>query len=120
MKSDSLYITLMLERIEKIHHFILGISLDGFLQNEMMQGAVLIQLEQLGELAKRVSPETKSEILIEWKKVAGFRDVIVHQYFDVRLPEVWKTISTRIPPVEKALRDYLEAHPLPTEKSGMQ
>ncbi len=110
-KSDTPYIAQMALNLGKIRRFIEGSDLPTFLADEKTQGAVLMQFLQTGELAKRVSQKTKHAIDIEWPKIAGLRNLIVHEYYGVLLPVLWEIIQNDLPETERALADYLEMHP---------
>lgn len=66
--------------------------------------AVLLQFTVLGKKAKRVSPEFRNAHLeIPWRKIMGFRNVVVHNYFQVDFHRVWKIASRDIPELIKTL-----------------
>ena len=63
----------------------------------------------MGEAAKRVSPVLRESIPeIPWRRLAGFRDVLIHQYEGVDLEEVWKRIEQDLPPLAERLREFLK------------
>ena len=65
-------------------------DLNGFLEDEKSQSAVIHQLLVMGEAAKRLSPEFRSKHPhLPWKMMAGMLDKLVHEYDDVDLDEVW-------------------------------
>ena len=69
-----------------------------FLKDIKTQSAILHQLLILGESTKRLSEGFRSDHPeIPWKTVAGMRDKLIHEYDEVDLDEVWKTISSDIP-----------------------
>ena len=75
-----------------------------FLQDLKTQSSILHQLLIIGEAVKRLSKKFKtSHPEIPWKKVAGMRNKIIHEYNDVDMDEVWKTIELEIPPLIKYL-----------------
>jgi uncharacterized protein with HEPN domain len=58
----------------------------------------------LGEASKKISNELRvAHPEVPWKKVAGFRDVVVHDYFGVNLKEVWRIIQDDLPALVKLL-----------------
>ena len=116
MKSDSPYIAQMLECAAKARRYVGEMSHDEFLKDEKTQSAVLMQLQQMGEMAKRVSDTTKKEVDVPWKKIAGFRDVVAHDYVDVDLENAWKILSLDLTKTESSLSAYLKEHPLPKEE----
>jgi uncharacterized protein with HEPN domain len=64
------------------------------MMSPLHQDAILRQLTIVGEAAKRISTEFRTEHpQIPWTKIAGFRDVVVHDYFRVDLQEVWRIVQ---------------------------
>jgi uncharacterized protein with HEPN domain len=75
-----------------------------FKDDQRTQLAVLYEITILGEVVKRLSPEFREQHpSIEWKKIAGMRDRLVHDYDQVRLSLIWEVIQTNIP----ELLDYI-------------
>jgi uncharacterized protein with HEPN domain len=62
----------------------------------------------IGELAKRVSTDTKSAVSVPSKEIAGFRDQAIHDYFQIDLNIAWDTITLDLGPLADALRKFLE------------
>jgi uncharacterized protein with HEPN domain len=103
MRSDDVYLAQIRDAILKVERFTAGMSEDAFKQDEKTQSAVIMQLALIGELAKRVSAETKTGIPLPWKEIAGFRDNAIHDYFDIDLSIVWNTVVSDIPQLKQAL-----------------
>ncbi len=112
MKEDSPYIAQMLENIGKVERFVGAASFESFAEDEEKQSAVLMQLQQIGEMAKRVSDGTRSEIDVPWKKIVGFRNIIAHDYYDIELSLVWNTVQSDLPALKAPLEAYLALHPI--------
>ncbi len=80
---------------------------EDFESNEEKVDAVLLNLEQIGETAKKLSEELKSNIPnIEWNKIIGLRNLISHEYEGVNLTIIYNTATKNIP----NLLDNLEKH----------
>ena len=63
----------------------------------------------IGEAAKNVSLKTKNEYPeIEWKKIAGTRDVLIHAYFSVDLDLVWTIIKKDLKILKKQIEKILQ------------
>lgn len=76
--------------------------------SDVMQDAVVRNIEVIGEAAKRVSPETRMKLpSLNWKAICGMRDVLIHDYIGVDLDEVWNVASTRIPELRSAIEHFL-------------
>jgi uncharacterized protein with HEPN domain len=93
-RDPRLFMTDVLEAIEKIEHYTSGLTFDQFEANEMVLDAVVRNLEIIGE-ATRCIPATLREryTQIEWSHVVGFRNIVIHAYFAVDVEIVW-TIAT--------------------------
>lgn len=69
-----------------------------FQNDERTQLAVLYEITILGEVVKRLSQEFRDQhSIIEWKKIAGMRDRLVHDYDEVKLDLVWRVVKSNIP-----------------------
>lgn len=85
-----------------------NLSKDDFLQDQKTQSAVLHQLMIMGEAVKRLSPEFREAWAnIPWSLMAGMRDNLIHEYDDVDLDEVWKTVEADIPALLATLTPLL-------------
>ena len=77
----------------------------------MIQDAVLRNLQVLAESAKRVSGELKAaHPEIDWHGIAGFRNVLVHEYLGINLQRVYDIVTLDLPDPKvrmEALRDGL-------------
>jgi len=102
MKDEHVYINQILEGIVKIETFVEGLTQDTFEKDIKTQSAVILQLMLIGEISKKVGDKTKQSVDLPWKDIAGFRDMAIHNYFEVDLGIVWQTIREDIPLLKKA------------------
>ena len=106
IKDDLAYIDHILDCIRKISEFSNGLSLKDFKTNELVQDAVIRNIEIIGEASKNLSLETKKTYYqIPWKEIAGMRDMLIHDYLGVDVTVVWKTIKEDIPPLERLINE---------------
>ena len=85
-------------------------SFDDLMEDEIVQRAILRSLEVIGEAVKNLSSEFKeSHPEIEWKKIAGLRDRLIHQYFGVDWLIIWDIIETKLPPLKKDIERIIDA-----------
>ena len=76
------YLEDILEAIGKIHNFTRGMSLQLFKEDPKTIDAVVRNLEVVGEAVKNIPKEIRlKHPQTEWKKIAGLRDVLIHEYF---------------------------------------
>jgi uncharacterized protein with HEPN domain len=89
----------------RVVRFVQGLDYDAFLDDEKTQAAVLHELMIIGEAVKPLSPRFRQQYaVVQWQSIAGMRDIVIHQYDDVDLNEVWKTVEQSVP----ALLRFLE------------
>jgi uncharacterized protein with HEPN domain len=94
MWKDDAWLLDMLNACRKIQRYAQGVDDAAFLNDELRQDAIIRQLIILGEAAKRVSQDyCRTHPEIPWQQIAGFRDVVVHQYERVDLPRVWRIVT---------------------------
>jgi uncharacterized protein with HEPN domain len=83
-------------------------SFDVFIKNETLKRACTRSLEIIGEAAKNLSPEIKKHHkAIDWKKIAGMRDKVIHFYFGVNWDIVWDAIKNRLPALKVQVENIL-------------
>ena len=104
MWRDDAWLLDMLQSARKASDYASGLSENQFMADSLRQDAILRQLTILGEACKKISNERRAaHPEIPWRKVAGFRDVVVHDYFGVDLKEVWRIVKDDLPGLVKLL-----------------
>jgi uncharacterized protein with HEPN domain len=108
-ESDNLdYLNDILERLQRIRSF----AQEGetaFLESVMMQDAIIRNFEVMGEATKRLTTDLRQQYpQVAWRKIAGFRDVLIHNYGEIRIDAVWSAIETELPPLETQLLEILQ------------
>jgi len=109
MKDDRLYLIHISECIERIESYISGKKKKDFIDSQLLQDAVIRNLQIMAESTQRLSDDTKeSESGIDWFKMAGFRNVLVHDYLGIDIERVWNILEKDLPALKKAIRSMLE------------
>lgn len=98
MKKDfRVYLFHILDAIANIEEYLKGVSESRFYKDKLIQDGVIRNLEIIGEAAKRVPVSIKEKYSkIEWRKISGMRDILIHEYFGVDLERVWGVVRNRI------------------------
>ncbi|WP_271254464.1 HepT-like ribonuclease domain-containing protein [Pseudanabaena sp. Chao 1811] len=106
MSRDQEAIIDITESIKLILQYVKGIDQDALAVNYEKQDAILRRITIIGEATKRLSPEFRQKHSdIPWKKIAGMRDVITHDYDEVDPTEIWTVITENIPELLKYLEN---------------
>ena len=104
-----LYLEDIRKAIEKIENYTLHLTYDEFCLDALRIDAVLLNLEVIGEAAKKLPEEIKEKSNeIEWRKISSLRGIIVHDYFDVSLEIIWDIIQNKIPELHKVINRLLQ------------
>lgn len=103
-KNDRMYLEHIHESVNDVLLYIEGMTLKDFRSEKMVQDAVFRRLEIIGEAAKRLTEDTRSiEDTVPWRKIAGMRDRLTHDYFRIDLAVVWDTIKYGLPSLVRAV-----------------
>lgn len=109
MKEDLIYLKHIIDSINKINSYIFDVNENKFLKSNLLQSAVIRELEIIGEAVKMLSPELKEKYpSIPWRVIAGMRDKLIHNYFGVDNEAVWKTINEDLPVFKKNINKILK------------
>jgi Uncharacterized conserved protein len=109
-----LFLEDILSCIDKIEKYSSNQSSEEFFRNDMAVDAVIRNFEVIGEAVKQVPKEIKEKYAdVEWKLAAGFRDILIHNYFSINKEAVWDTIRNNIPSFKKGIAHALESEKLP-------
>lgn len=94
----------MKKEIRHLNEFKKDISKGGFYADIKIQYAIVRSIEILGEASKKIPDDIRAKYpAIPWVEMSKMRDVIVHDYFNLRLDILWEIINTKIPEFENIL-----------------
>ena len=102
-----LYIKDILEAIRKIEKYIGKMSYKDFIKDELRIDAVIRNLEVIGEAVKNIPESVRiKHPEIEWKKIAGLRDILIHAYFGIDFDILWDIIKNKVPKLKESISKF--------------
>jgi uncharacterized protein with HEPN domain len=104
-----LYLEDILLAIGRIRRSTDGITFEQFTENEEKADAVVRNLEVIGEAIKRLPEDVRtSRPDIEWKRIAGLRDILIHDYFGIDLKIIWDVVEHKLTQLDVCVRELLK------------
>ena len=106
------YLWDMLDSARTISNFLSGVSFNQYMQNRQLQLAVERALEIIGEAARRVSKSFQEEHSdIPWQNIIAQRNVLAHEYGEIKQELIWKVATVRIPELIASLEPLVPPSP---------
>jgi uncharacterized protein with HEPN domain len=103
-----LFIVDMLEAVKKVERYTTGLTFEQFEGNDMVVDAVVRNLEVIGEAARHIPEDLRHRYTgVDWRRVAGFRNIVIHEYFDIDLMIVWTIATERLQDLRSVLETIL-------------
>lgn len=103
------YVEDILEAIQRIDEYLEGLAFDDFVKDRRTVDAVIRNFAVIGEAAKHVPASVKkAHPEISWKKMAGMRDKVIHEYFGVDVKILWETSKIDFPVSKPFLKKLLK------------
>ncbi len=107
MTDDRLYLRRVLACIERVERYTAE-GREHFLDDEKTQDATLRNLQTLAESTQRLSDARKARHPeVDWRSIAGFRNVVVHDYLGMDLAQVWAIVEADLPLVRATVERML-------------
>lgn len=109
MRDYIVYLNDIIKCIKKIEKYTKGITIKQFIENELIQDGVIRNLEIIGEAVKKLPIDMRHKYTdVEWKKIAGLRDILIHDYFGVDLEIIWDVIENKVPKLKFTVQHIIE------------
>lgn len=104
-----LYLSDILESIQKIESYINEIAEQEFIADQEKQDAVIRRLEIIGEAVKKIPDEVRDQYTtVPWRQIAGLRDIVVHEYFGVSPSLIYKTVTSDLSALKTTIQLMIE------------
>jgi uncharacterized protein with HEPN domain len=108
-KNSLIYLEHILDALSKVKSYTRDLNEGLFLENPLVQDAVIRNFEIIGEATKQIDSGIRAKYPdIEWKKIAGMRDKLIHDYIGVDLRAVWAVVENLAPELEKKVKEIVK------------
>ncbi|MCD6256889.1 DUF86 domain-containing protein [Candidatus Aerophobetes bacterium] len=105
------YLQDILNSIKDIESFIENMDFKDFSKDKKTINAVIRSIEVIGEAAKNIPKSIRDKHpQVPWKKMAGMRDKMIHEYFGVDIEILWKTVKEDIPSLKPLMKKISILH----------
>jgi uncharacterized protein with HEPN domain len=109
MHRDIGYLSDILDSAKLAVNYLEKISYEEFVQDTAIQDAVIRRIEIIGEASNRVSNASRNKYdYLPWVEMKGMRNLLIHEYDELDLKEVWNTVKNDLPPLIKQIEKILD------------
>lgn len=107
-RDETVFLEDIVECCRDIEQFTEGFSLEQFRRDKKTIASVIRSFEVIGEATKHVTGATRAKMPdVEWQRMAGLRDVLIHNYPGINIETLWDIVQTKVFPLRTAIEDFL-------------
>lgn len=108
-RSIRLYLEDILASGAKVRRYTEGMSFEEFLADDRTFDAVIRNLQIIGEAVKNVPSDLRERYpQVEWRKIAGLRDILAHVYFSLENETLWDIVQNKVPPLLELVQQIIQ------------
>lgn len=103
------YLKDIIDAMDNAISFVYGMEYEDFVKDLKTVYAVVRSLEIIGEASKKIPKSLREKYpQIPWSKMAGMRDILIHEYFGIAHERLWETVKRDIPKVKPLVEEILK------------
>lgn len=104
-RSLQLYLQDICTSCDKVQRYTLNMTFEAFVADERTYDAVVRNLQIIGEAVKQIPPEVREQYpAVEWRKIAGLRDILAHAYFSLENETLWDIVQNKVPALQEQMQ----------------
>jgi uncharacterized protein with HEPN domain len=104
-RSLQLYLDDIRVSCAKVQRYTLNMTLEDFVADDRTYDAVVRNLQIIGEAVKQIPPNIREQYpTMEWRKIAGLRDILAHAYFSLENETLWDIVQNKVPELLKQVQ----------------
>ncbi len=108
-RSLQLYLQDICTSCAKVQRYTLNMTLEAFVSDERTYDAVVRNLQIIGEAVKQIPPEVREQYpAVEWRKIAGLRDILAHAYFSLENETLWDIVQNKVPALQEQMQRMVQ------------
>ena len=108
MKQPDIFLRHIMDEINYLFQNSITLEYDKFIDNETLKRSFVRSLEVIGEATKNLPDDFKQKYsYIQWKQIAGLRDVLIHHYFGIDYKSVWDIVKNKLPKIKEQIENIL-------------